>query len=113
MAKYAERFLDWAETKVPGWSWSNEHRQAFLLSVKLHDIGKIVTPLAVMDKSDRLAEKMERIEERFRRMDLLDRIAFLEGNMTEETTSTTRISPVAFAHRTSTWRSSPVPRSSS
>ena len=83
MAKYAERFLDWAETKVPGWSWSNEHRQAFLLSVKLHDIGKIVTPLAVMDKSDRLAEKMERIEERFRRMDLLDRIAFLEGNMTE------------------------------
>ena len=84
MAKCAERFLAWAEKHEPDWEWTADHVRAFLLSVKLHDVGKLVTPRSVMNKETRLGEKMLRIEERFRRFVLLDRIAFLEGRITEE-----------------------------
>ncbi len=84
MALCAECFLDRAGAKDPAWNWTADHRRAFLLSVRLHDVGKLVTPLDVMNKRDRLGEKLARIEERFRRMGLLDRIALLEGRITEE-----------------------------
>lgn len=84
MARCAECFLDRAGANDPAWNWTADHRRAFLLAIRLHDVGKLVTPLSVMDKESRLGEKLERIEERFRRMDLLDRIAFLEGRITEE-----------------------------
>ena len=84
MALCAGHFLDRAGSEDPAWNWTADHRRAFLLSVRLHDAGKLVTPLSVMDKKTRLEEKMSRIEERFRRMDLLDRISFLEGRITEE-----------------------------
>lgn len=84
MAMCAERFLHRAGSIDPAWNWTADHRRAFLLSVRLHDVGKLVTPLSVMNKETRLGEKLAQIEERFRRMDLLDRIAFLEGRITEE-----------------------------
>ena len=85
MALYAERFLDRAAEKDPAWRWTEDRRRAFLLSVKLHDVGKLVTPLQIMNKETRLGDRLPGIEERFRRMGLLDRIALLEGRITEET----------------------------
>ena len=84
MARCAECFLNRTGTNDPAWKWTEDHRRAFLLAIRLHDVGKLVTPLSVMDKKTRLGEKLVRIEERFRRMDLLDRIAFLKGRITEE-----------------------------
>lgn len=84
MAKCAERFLAWTEKHDPDWEWTADHVRAFLLSVKLHDVGKLITPRSVMNKETRLGEKMARIEERFRRFVLLDRIDLLEGRITEE-----------------------------
>ena len=84
MARCAECFLDRAGENDPAWNWTADHRRAFLLAVRLHDVGKLVTPLSVMNKESRLGEKLAGIEERFRRMDLLDRIAFLEGRLTNE-----------------------------
>ena len=84
MAGCAERFLNWAGKNNPEWQWTTDHIRSFLLSVKLHDVGKMVTPLSVMDKHSRLGEKLSSVEERFRRMDLLDQISFLKGRITEE-----------------------------
>ena len=84
MARCAECFLDRAGANDPAWNWTADHRRAFLLGIRLHDVGKLVTPLSVMNKESRLGEKLARIEERFRRIDLLDRIAFLEGRIPEE-----------------------------
>lgn len=84
MAKWAERFLDWAEKKDPSWVWTSDHRRAFILSVKLHDVGKLVTPLSVMNKESRLGELTGQVEERFRRWNLLDRIDCLEGRISHE-----------------------------
>ena len=44
-----------------------------------------MTPLQIMNKETRLGDRLPGIEERFRRMGLLDRIALLEGRITEET----------------------------
>lgn len=82
MAKYAARFLDWLEKTKNPWQFDAERRRAFLMSVWLHDVGKLVVPLAVMDKDSRLGPMETDVENRFDTMVLLDRIAVLEGRMT-------------------------------
>ena len=54
------------------------------MSVWLHDVGKVVTPLEVMDKARRLSPlQEERIQNRIRRIVLLDRIRQLEGKLSQ------------------------------
>lgn len=84
MAKYAGRFLDWLEKTENPWAFDINRRRSFLLSVWLHDVGKLVVPLEVMDKATRLGSALETIENRFRTMRLLDKIVFLEGGITQE-----------------------------
>ena len=79
MAAFAEHFLDWMDATDNAWKFSAEKRRAFLMSVWLHDVGKLSVPLEVMDKNSRLGPALEQIEARFRVMGLLDRIAALEG----------------------------------
>ncbi len=85
MARMGARFLDWLEETGNPWAFSDEKRRTFLLAVLLHDVGKLDVPLEVMDKATRLGDvRLERILERFRRIVLTGRIAFLEGVMTPE-----------------------------
>lgn len=83
MVKYAARFLDWLERTGNEWRFDTDGRRSFLLSVWLHDVGKLVVPLEVMDKATRLGSALERVESRFAAMALLDRIALLEGRLSE------------------------------
>ncbi len=83
MVKYAVRFLDWLDEENSEARFDSDKRRTFLLSVWLHDVGKLVVPLEVMDKESRLGPALEDIRQRFRTMALLDRIAVLEGRMTE------------------------------
>lgn len=83
MVKYAVRFLDWLQNTGNDWHFDADRRRSFLLSVWLHDVGKLVVPLEVMDKATRLGAALERVENRFAVMALLDRIALLEGRMDE------------------------------
>ena len=83
MVRIAEAFLQWLdETKHP-WRFDENKKHAFLMSVWLHDVGKLSVPLKVMDKATRLAEKLDTIENRFGRIHLLDRIACLEGRISQ------------------------------
>lgn len=85
MARYGGAFLDWLQEEGDGsWSFDSVRRRAFLLSTWLHDIGKLVVPLSVMDKESRLGTAMETVKTRFERMRLLNRIAELEGRKTPE-----------------------------
>ena len=79
MVAMGSAFLNSMEGQSGEWDLDDTHRHAFLMSVWLHDIGKLVVPLRVMDKADRLAGHKERIEERFVRIRLLNRILALEG----------------------------------
>jgi len=84
MVHYGETFLNWLDKAGVPWKFSADDRRAFLMSVWLHDVGKLVVPLGVMDKESRLGPGLERVENRFGTMLLLDRIAWLEGRLTEE-----------------------------
>jgi len=84
MVRYGEAFLNWLDKADTSWKFSADDRRAFLMSVWLHDVGKLVVPLEVMDKESRLGPALERVENRFASMLLLDRIALLEGRLTEE-----------------------------
>ncbi len=84
MAAYASAFLDWLDETNSPYRFDPDRRRAFLLSVLLHDVGKLVIPLSVMDKASRLGGRISAIEERFRRFDLQDRIALLEGRISPD-----------------------------
>lgn len=84
MVKIAEAFIDHLEQTRDPRRFDEERRRAFLMSTWLHDVGKLAVPLEVMDKATRLGDKMTSVEDRFERIRLLDRIAFLEGKISED-----------------------------
>lgn len=83
MVLMAEAFLDWMEKNGNPWQYDEIHRRVFVMSVGLHDIGKLTVPLEIMDKSTRLGPGLRPIQDRFMRMRLLDQIAMLEGRISE------------------------------
>ncbi len=58
-------------------------KEQLMLATLVHDIGKMVVPLSIMNKATRLEADMEKIEERFRLLKALYRIDLLEGRLTE------------------------------
>lgn len=84
MVKIAEAFIDYLEESRDPRRFDEDRRRAFLMSTWLHDVGKLAVPLEVMDKATRLGDKITSVEDRFERIRLLDRIAFLEGKISEE-----------------------------
>lgn len=86
MVSCGERFVDYLNEKCAEAGepelFSPMHKDEFLMSVWLHDIGKLVTPLEVMNKSSRLKpEELTEIKHRFQIMRCQCRIAFLEGRL--------------------------------
>ena len=84
MVRIGEAFLDWLDATGNPHRFDADRRHAFLMSVWLHDVGKLAVPLSVMDKATRLGDGLERVEARFERMRLLGRIEMLEGRVSQE-----------------------------
>lgn len=61
-----------------------ERREELEITALMHDIGKLVTPLEVINKETRLAGRLELVLGRFRYIGSLKRIAYLEGRCTKE-----------------------------
>lgn len=79
MVGYGERFLAWAAQDHPEWVMEPLQQREFLLSVWLHDVGKLTTPLEVMNKSTRLGMLTKPVEMRLRLISLLDRSELTTG----------------------------------
>lgn len=84
MARYAEQFLDWLKATNHPKAFSAEEEKEFLMAVWFHDLGKLVTPLEVMDKSSRLGGKVRDIEQRFENIELLEEVRYLRNESTEQ-----------------------------
>ena len=84
MVRMAGAFLQWQKETGDPWGYDEDQRRALLMSVGLHDVGKLTVPLEIMDKATRLGLDMERIKDRFIRVALLDKIALLERRITPE-----------------------------
>ncbi|MBD5444316.1 MAG: HD domain-containing protein, partial [Lachnospiraceae bacterium] len=54
------------------------------LAALLHDIGKMVVPLSIMNKSTRLDKEIDNIDERFKLLKALYEIDMLRGSITSE-----------------------------
>ena len=84
MVKMAERFISWLDETNDPWRFEENKKHAFLMSVWIHDVGKLSVPLAVMDKATKLGTFLEKIEYRFSRIHLLEYISMLEGRISKE-----------------------------
>lgn len=78
MVNYARRFISWLNAGDHGWRFSEEEIDPFLMSVWLHDIGKLVVPLEIMDKRTRLGAMEERVLNRIEVARLMERLRGLE-----------------------------------
>ena len=56
-------------------------KDQLMLAALVHDIGKMVVPLSIMNKATRLEADMEKIEERFKLIKALYKIDLLEGSL--------------------------------
>lgn len=61
--------------------FSNNRREQLVMGALLHDIGKLVTPLEVMNKATRLGGKESVIDSRFENYRLRSRILYLEKKL--------------------------------
>lgn len=89
MAEYCGSFLDFlnrrAETAGEKIPFSPPHKEELVMSVWLHDIGKVTTPLEVMNKPERLYELQKaEIRHRMEEIRLRGKIDQLEGRLTAE-----------------------------
>ena len=84
MVRYAEAFLDYLERIGHPWAFDREKRRTFLMSVWLHDVGKLAVPPEVMDKESRLGPALPPVRERLRVIGLLGELARLRGELDGE-----------------------------
>ena len=62
MVKYGKKFLQYLRDTENPWQMDEQQEKEFIMSVWLHDIGKLVIPLEVMDKESRLGNKLSDVE---------------------------------------------------
>ena len=89
MAEYGERFIDYLNKTYKKGNgeirFRPEHKDALLMSIWLHDIGKIVIPLEVMNKEKRLSKLQElTLKNRLERVRFLTEIRRLRGECNDE-----------------------------
>ena len=82
LARYINRLHQEGKTEE---FFDDDRREQMVLSAALHDIGKMIVPLTVMNKATRLEGKLPLIEERFRRLGVLLERDYLKGCLTAET----------------------------
>ena len=84
MVRYGGKFLQYLRDIDHEWQLDEQQEREFLMSVWLHDIGKLVIPLGVMDKETRLGNRLSRVEHRFEKMTLLAELSHAKGEITDE-----------------------------
>ena len=64
--------------------FDENRREQLTLAATLHDIGKMIIPLSVMNKATRLDDGLATVQERFKLLQALYEIDYLKGKYTEE-----------------------------
>ena len=78
-----------------------ERKEQLMLAALIHDIGKMVVPLRIMNKATRLDTSIEKVDDRFKLLETLYEVDMLRGRMTRgeyETVKKDLESELAFIH---------------
>lgn len=75
MVAYGEKFLSWASDNDSDFKIKDKDKDPFLMSIWLHDIGKLLIPLEVMDKATRLGDKVKDVSHRISIAILMEKLA--------------------------------------
>ena len=78
MVSYGEKFLKYAAEAEPG-LFPEREWDPLLMSIWLHDLGKLVIPLEIMDKESRLGDRLPEVLHRIEVAILCERIRGLSG----------------------------------
>lgn len=89
MAEYGDRFVDYINKRCRECGqpepFDAAHKEEILMSIWLHDIGKLVTPLGVMNKDARLRpDQYTEISHRMEKVELWTEILALKGKISGE-----------------------------
>ena len=79
MVRYAGRFIDWLKETGNEWTFTEDQRDAYLMSIWLHDIGKLIVPLEVFDKPDRLGALKSAIKSKVDIACLMEKVESLQN----------------------------------
>ena len=66
------------------WTFEPARKEQLMLAALIHDIGKMVVPLSIMNKATRLDKELEKVDERFKLLKALYEIDMLKGRLTQE-----------------------------
>ena len=78
MVQYAKRYFEWLEAEGTLDDFTQESTEAILMSIWLHDIGKLLVPKEILDKPTRLGSARKDVIHRIETAMLLLRIQVLE-----------------------------------
>jgi HD-GYP domain-containing protein (c-di-GMP phosphodiesterase class II) len=84
MTVYGKKLIAWLNDRGEE-TFDDERERQFLMSIWLHDIGKLVVPLEVMDKESRLGAKLSAVLSRLQTFRLQAEIDHLRGLSDAET----------------------------
>ncbi len=84
MAKITEDFLAWLVKNDKPLRFTPNEREQLLMSVRLHDIGKITTPVEILNKEKRLDASFELLVGRMEKMKMAYEIAYYKGKMDQD-----------------------------
>ena len=84
MVRYANTYLEWLREQGTLKNYTSEDTVPFIMSIWLHDIGKLMVPPEIMDKPSRLADKLGGVLHRIETTKLMLRIQTLSGDITSD-----------------------------
>lgn len=65
-------------------TFDSSRKEQLMLAALIHDIGKMVVPLSIMNKATRLDKELEKIDNRFAMLKVLYEVDMLRGRITQE-----------------------------
>lgn len=92
VAEYCEKFCDFLiglqDSGEISLDLSRNARDQLVMAAKLHDVGKMIIPLSIMNKADRLADRLPLMRERWHYLRLGLKCDLLEGKFDSDLYST-------------------------
>lgn len=88
VAEYCRNFCDYIMENNEGtgneYDLTKNQKDQIVMSASLHDVGKLIVPLEVMNKADRLGERLKEMEVRWKWLKTDIKVKLYSGMMTKE-----------------------------